>query len=522
MKTRTKQVIGVVIASLLFLSGIAGVFAVEDNSQYDKNEDCLVNMIDVSWQSAFVQEIKASDGTYAAEYDLNGDGEVNLIDMAKAKSIMEEMKANDGKDVVNCSSSFRWVNEIETINLIGVENNSVYDLNGDCVINLIDLAKAKDFMNAIKEHDGSPIEENEEYDINGDGNVNLIDAAKQKYIMGVIKGLDGTVLECAFVEEDFGEILILLGGGDEEAVCQPNGYDLNCDCVVNLIDVAKQWKLVQDIKASDGTYAAEYDLNGDGEVNLIDMAKAKSIMEEIKAHNGDILECANEASWVNEIEAIVLTGEEDISIYDLNEDCNINLIDMAKAKWFMDEIKANMGVEKYDLNGDGEIDNLDVAFLAGLAGGNFYDEKYDFNNDGKITGQDVSLVAQNQGKISIYDINGDGNVDLIDVAKQKDIMGIIKGLDGTVLECGLAPVAAPTVSSSGGSSGGGGGGGSVPKAVSNDSSAPEEVVLNEEVAADESVNESSNVIEEADVLDNGNIIAEILGKIKEFLAGLFD
>ena len=65
---------------------------------------------------------------------------------------------------------------------------------------------------------------------------------------------------------------------------------------------------------------------------------------------------------------------------------------------------------KYDVNGDGTVDDQDANLLAEAISNGSTDTKYDVNGDGKVNFDDLQLVLNNRARDS-YDINGDGTVD---------------------------------------------------------------------------------------------------------------
>ena len=65
---------------------------------------------------------------------------------------------------------------------------------------------------------------------------------------------------------------------------------------------------------------------------------------------------------------------------------------------------------KYDLNGDGTVDDKDASLLTDAISDGSTDAKYDVNNDGKVNFDDLQLVLGNRDR-SPYDLNGDGTVD---------------------------------------------------------------------------------------------------------------
>lgn len=79
---------------------------------------------------------------------------------------------------------------------------------------------------------------------------------------------------------------------------------------------------------------------------------------------------------------------------------------------------------KFDLNKDGKVSNLDIAFVSNIITGNDasgYNASYDVNKDGKITIDDVALIRQYlypRDKKAYFDLNLDtprGIVDNFDV-----------------------------------------------------------------------------------------------------------
>ncbi|MDE0469523.1 MAG: DUF5050 domain-containing protein, partial [Candidatus Poribacteria bacterium] len=70
---------------------------------------------------------------------------------------------------------------------------------------------------------------------------------------------------------------------------------------------------------------------------------------------------------------------------------------------------------KYDVNGDGTVNDADASLVSEAISNGSTDAKYDVNNDGKVNFDDLKLVLDNRDR-DPYDVNGDGTVDDTDAS----------------------------------------------------------------------------------------------------------
>ena len=70
---------------------------------------------------------------------------------------------------------------------------------------------------------------------------------------------------------------------------------------------------------------------------------------------------------------------------------------------------------KYDVNGDGTVNDTDAGLVSEAISNGSTDAKYDVNGDGQVNFDDLKLVLDNRDR-DPYDINGDGTVDDTDAS----------------------------------------------------------------------------------------------------------
>jgi len=171
-------------------------------------------------------------------------------------------------------------------------------------------------------------------------------------------------------------------------------YDMNNDGVINYKDFdvdssgSVDWvdvTLVQDA-ASNETYVERYDFNQDGIVDQTDVNIVKQ--------------------WL---------GKGTMALYDMNGDGAVDWHDL-------------------DVNEDGVVDIMDIAFVARAYGSEIGDEKYDprldFNRDGVIDDADINLIKPYFGyPLSLVEVL----VNPANPLTQLFILGIIITLLGIVI-----------------------------------------------------------------------------------------
>lgn len=181
-------------------------------------------------------------------------------------------------------------------------------------------------------------------------------------------------------------------------------------------------------------YAA--DIDNDGSVNLSDIIDIKSLIDEAKAEKAVLKGDLNDDGEINGKDIDLMTKyllEEDVTINnkaaDFGNDGKITISDLSELLNVFNDIKEKKSTGiKGDINNDGQVDVDDAMKLIDHLNGKIkgYDiyNNADVDGNGKIDSDDVEAIKNiyTTGKVQkptgvIGDINNDGKVSLIDVAR---------------------------------------------------------------------------------------------------------